>query len=878
MMLKQKEFTTAQIAEMNSRDDLISAQVLHTNAQTALAEAQADLTAAEQSKIVPLNLLVAAQTANEEAKTALTEAEIDAMPTKLILLQAQADAETAKAVLYPAQVTLTEAQAAAETAKTNTLIPKQATLLDKQAANTDAQTDHTAAQTAVVPILFCRCIMGLFDSETKITVSAVTFNLIDKAPNRMREAAAYALISGNNLVETVMSSMVNGFAYQAKQAYDYANEHYTLGLPNGEIQGLPIADHAAVKAAIDADYPGADSAVIYAFIGHLSGEAALVEWLRNNRGYKLGSSTITVHPFTLYSPQHGKLRIDRTEYLSETHEIKIIYKEYYNLVSHYAEHYDIVPAPVGLVLGDLYCCAAFKLFNSSLGTYSEEEYYWFYRLADKTHEGITYDPVGFGAYAYMPIVPLRRDNIDLTDASRSSTELFTTSKKLLKKMSLDFENLGDKINENPSVAQIDHAYVMFGIDIMTDKPASLRYLCEYFDYLSDVDIFDKNDTANFWQEYTKVKRNTNTFIFKRLDAEIPRIVIQDYGLDISITYGHITSVIYQGSIGPVGTCTRQVILDKVKLSTFMFADRSQLILRQQINEHQYRCITVYIPRHVNSIYQGHGIMSTLYASSTDPENESFIIPLHYGIAKALPLKERNELYYDSCRLVLNSYEVQKIRWYQKNFFKGIFVFIAAVIAAWSGQGWLVKLGMAIGAGAMAVAMFLLESIIISVVISIAAKLFVRMVGGELAIIIGIVVTIYAISRGNMGSFQFLGQTIPTAQSLIQMSSALISGSQDWINSELQTVQEESQQFAKEAEEKIDMLEEAQALLEMDIKLSPMAMLATTQPSTQLDRTLIETPDEFFNRTIHAGNIGVLTLDVVENYAKIMLNLPEVRYV
>jgi len=76
MLLKQKELTTAQIAEMNSRDDLISAQVLHTNAQTSLAEAQADLTAAEQSKIAPLNLLVAAQTANEEAKTALTEAEV----------------------------------------------------------------------------------------------------------------------------------------------------------------------------------------------------------------------------------------------------------------------------------------------------------------------------------------------------------------------------------------------------------------------------------------------------------------------------------------------------------------------------------------------------------------------------------------------------------------------------------------------------------------------------------------------------------------------------------------------------------------------------------------------------------------------------------
>jgi hypothetical protein len=37
----------------------------------------------------------------------------------------------------------------------------------------------------------------------------------------------------------------------------------------------------------------------------------------------------------------------------------------------------------------------------------------------------------------------------------------------------------------------------------------------------------------------------------------------------------------------------------------------------------------------------------------------------------------------------------------------------------------------------------------------------------------------------------------------------------------------------------------------------------------------ETPDEFYNRTIHAGNIGILSVDAVSNYVEMQLRLPDI---
>ena len=38
----------------------------------------------------------------------------------------------------------------------------------------------------------------------------------------------------------------------------------------------------------------------------------------------------------------------------------------------------------------------------------------------------------------------------------------------------------------------------------------------------------------------------------------------------------------------------------------------------------------------------------------------------------------------------------------------------------------------------------------------------------------------------------------------------------------------------------------------------------------------EKPDDFYNRTVHSGNVGVLGLDAIESFCDIRLKLPEIQ--
>ena len=61
--------------------------------------------------------------------------------------------------------------------------------------------------------------------------------------------------------------------------------------------------------------------------------------------------------------------------------------------------------------------------------------------------------------------------------------------------------------------------------------------------------------------------------------------------------------------------------------------------------------------------------------------------------------------------------------------------------------------------------------------------------------------------------------------------------------------------------KMDELEKLSKEMQQSPVLNPMILLG-------------ETPDEYYNRTVHSGNIGVRVYETVSKYVKTMLTLPE----
>lgn len=702
--------------------------------------------------------------------------------------------------------------------------------------------------------------MGLFSSKTVITVSSVAVNLVGNPPDTNKVAVIQAILHGTAVPDEVLDSAMSGISSKAAKMHKYALEEYPLGLPNGSIVGLEQTQASTIKAIIDQEI-GKQVVIIYAFNDLLTPTMAAVDYLRSVRGLKFSTNEVTIHSFADVS--HSKpLLLNRGEYIAATNKIRLFYRQDTVALfgsATYKEVSEEIPMPAGMFLGDFYCMAAYSILGQN-GKVLPGEYFWYTRLCDKIYPELVYNPAQFASQSFMPIIPLRKNNSDLTSESRKDTELYKASKELLGIVNLDIDALAATLNSNPDIDSIDHAYVMFGVNIHTKEQASLRYLCDFFDYMADQSVYKKEHYVDPNLGRKQWKRNSMfTRLFMGSGTPID-VALREYGFDISLDYLYVESKLVTGSIGPVGFAA----------STRKGDD---MIFCLQIAALTYKEIYVCEMVHKNTIYQGHAVTTTV-SSSTD--NDNFIIPIHFGIASDMPLMKRNALYYDSFRMVINSYDVQKVKWYQSGIFKVVFFVVALVISIYTGGAgaWLAGLAAAADIGIVAVISYVLPALLIGVAVNYGMKFVAKAVGAEFAMILGAVVAVAALTAGSGSSFNLLGSSMPSASTLLQCSSALMNASNEIIYEEIMDVMQEIEQFQAGAEKKMSVLDDARKLLQTNEDIDPLQMIVFTPPYLAVPS---ESPDAFYNRTIHNTNIGVLCLDAIENYADIMLKLPEAKY-
>jgi hypothetical protein len=123
-----------------------------------------------------------------------------------------------------------------------------------------------------------------------------------------------------------------------------------------------------------------------------------------------------------------------------------------------------------------------------------------------------------------------------------------------------------------------------------------------------------------------------------------------------------------------------------------------------------------------------------------------------------------------------------------------------------------------------------------------------------AIVAAVVGAYFAIDAGSIAG-------APWAQDLLSLSSNLTNGIGDAIQAGMKSLQGEYQDFALFVEEQTKLLDEAKELLETDSILSPFVIFG-------------ESPNDFYNRTVHSGNIGIAGIDAITNYVDIALTLPK----
>lgn len=713
--------------------------------------------------------------------------------------------------------------------------------------------------------------MGLFSSEEVVTVSATSFNLVSKIPNTVGASTITAIMTNNSISDTILNDAATGLSSEVDKAYKYGLNSYALGLPSGTISSTLLAPETVVKACIESEINKTIS-IIFSFYGELTPKLAILNYLRNIRGYKWSDEQITIHPWLTDNP--GRLLyLDTAVYSPNTKTIALTYKSPVTSVIHKTIWYDylyetVTPDP-SLFIGQTYCTAAYSILNTKTNTLTGE-YYWYYLISTNIYQELSPEKTGFGQTAYLPVVPIRRANTDLTDDNHNTTDLYTTSKKLLDIFSIDIDTIADKINENPNIADIDNAYIIFGIDIQTTNEVNIRYLCEYFDYLSDVSVYKKTDYD------TAIVTNKRPFA-NVTDIKTSVESLEEYGLNIQLRYYYITSELISGSIGSTGTAISKTVitpsftLQDISLST---NDVSYIQFQLQISEQVYKEVKVFGLTHINTIYEGYAVTTSL-ADSQDDDNNNFIIPLYYGIAKQLPLMVRNKLYYDCFRIIITSYDVQTVAWYQSGIFKVILVAVAIVISVYTGGAgsWLAGLAAAADIGMIALISYILPAILTYLAVTYGTKLLAKATGAEWAMVIGAIVTVITVCY-QPSSMNIAGFELPTAQTLLQVGSSLIKAGEQLVASAITEIEKEIAELTASEKEEWTVLEEAEKALDSGIDLNPMRMLSYQQSFVNITT---ESPDYFYNRTIHTGNIGALSLDVIKYYVDVALTLPDPKY-
>ncbi len=713
--------------------------------------------------------------------------------------------------------------------------------------------------------------MGLFYSSEAVGVYSTSSALMAQSENPKAEIVMHSIMSNKNLVDTFISSTLGGMGLKARSLYNYARDSYTLGVPeivtiNGEGTFTPVLS-SIVSGIIGQD-------VIYAVIVNLTPLRAITPWLIANRGYKPEENRIAIPPFII--PDWDADVIYITSAVLEGGLIRVGYKysmgedyEHNPLFGYTHEH---VPVPGGMAIGEDYCIAKYMS-----GT---QEAYWYYRISSGAIPELTNNAGEYGISTYMPVVPLRKDNIDKTGPDNEATDLYQTSKRMLGKMKIDIDLLGSLLNDNPNIADIDNAYIMFGISALSETPEGIKYLAEYFEMLGEMAEYNEEAAPEEVEKFNIFATNNIT------GTGNPPLGFEEDGFSITIAFNYVEVEEYPGILAAPMVETEAItetvditVTDESGPIDYNVYDKSRISYLIPVGGNTIRKVTVVGLMHKTSnIYDGEDYKITAYQIIDDPETYRIVVPIYYSIAHEMTIMERNNLFVEAPQIVITSYEVQSLAWYEQRWFVAVVIVIVAIISAFSFSYWLNGLSVAwaaavtagVTAGLLSVAWYLLKSVIIAFVVSEVANWAMEEYGDENMLIAAAILIIAAMFAKYYSGTTAGSLLTMTSQYCLAASSAILSARASFLEDEISAVTDEMDALESTYEDLYEDLAAQMEELTSTSLIDPLLLPSLQKPMN----ITTEDPEGFFNRTIHTGNIGVLSLDMIELYHDSMLKLPK----
>lgn len=738
------------------------------------------------------------------------------------------------------------------------------------------------------------------------TVGTSVMRVIDDAslPGSIKKGAIEALLQDGDLVDYALEELLTGIGVKAQRMYEYAKRGtYVHGLPSGQfttgadglgevtvalesIEGAPVQPHYLHYGAPNNLHIGWLKLIASHGYNPVTNQLAGLTATKGTPVY-LEDMVVVVPTGDVAQIEPSSLKLlglaARAGYTPErstaTEEVRAlvtptpVFLETPGTVEYLRVHY-------GWMVGTTYTKDSFTIPMTGYddnADYFHVRYsvgavikYWMYRDGAGSFPALdaVFDRDEEPSGSFFPFAYFRYEkNSEIED---KTTQAYLTSKKLVSYLGMNYDQVAEGIDANPDIADVEQAMLMMAVPANTTNELERRYLWKFFNNLF---LASAPGTAFSSQQAADIHVNyeTQNGIALERTPLTPGIVIQDARFKMSLENAGVYKRRVAGSIGPVGShgssftvVSRLVEVDRIvgsgdsasiERGTVDMPTKSHFY-RRQVSKGFYDEIQVVELRTRFFIIDG-------YTTLGDDTDNILIIPLDHSITKHYSVPDREILYARSLHYVFNSVVITKLAWYQTEIFQLVMIIAAVVIMIYTGvdTSQFLAFDALVAAGSYSAAASLVATLVLKyIVIQLVFKLFVKAVGAEAAFIIAIAaLAAGAVQAFNAGSVA----GAPWASELLALSNGLTQAIGAQLKADYADLLQEGTDFNLFKEAQTKLLDDANALLQNNTHVNPFVIFG-------------ETPQEFYNRTVHSGNIGVIGVNAISSYVDTVLTLPKLR--
>lgn len=740
--------------------------------------------------------------------------------------------------------------------------------------------------------------MGLFGSNKKTYVSSVVYNMAGdefKRPNYLQTIIVSAIINGApSAAESITGSYLNGPGMRFRRFNKWAHTsgyNSLIGFVTGRVETGNSVDNVALLAELP---------VTAGYVADLQ------------------SVLVSLADYTYWADQYvleNFPTLINTAYVTDIDEgtdlITITWED--------TTTTSFTPAGY-----DKYSQYLHVVYLETGGGPAATKIFIYKRFSGNTTLDGMFQPTA-DMPGFYPVIPVRLDN---KFVSKSYLPLvYEQAKRGYKKATTGrLDKLIENLEDNDDLADIDYAYIVFGVSLNVLEQTSRKYIFKFFEeILNDYTTSGSSEYSSWQTEWYAAKASWDAWFVWKAAQDVPADPL--YGTpaparlmypvapgnsvrvstgsnptinyDMTISWTNIEETSGTGLLKPTAD-TDQLWFTTGTTDTFeqviageggtpiegSTTTNSVVILNWQVTKNTWRRLKITGLKHVNLIYGGKSVEIDALDALEDPEESGFIIPLHDGIYRAMGLKDGTQMATACVFLVLNCYTVVKKKWYQTTLFKIILVVIILVIAFYTGyldlntMGGVLGTNASVGAGlgfatgsvaalvAGAVANAIAAIIITRIVTAGATELF----GEKYGAIIGAIVSIIALQVGTSvasgGSMSTGFSGMMKAENLITLSSAVGDGYAGYIraaNNEIMTEQANVMaNYQKESRAIRTAWEENLGGGNGGI-IDPMTL-------TSAFGVTMEQMDSFLQRTLMTGSdISGMSMDMLSDFVRLTLS-------